>query len=115
MVVATLTLSTGVSRTIHWPFHAGVDAMQLRICKAFGQSWRTMRVVVMHAGRDLFDFEKPWIFVARRSKVEVDVRFERRPDEEIADLLWVPGSNGDESEGFSTPSDIEEAMEHVGF
>ena len=115
MVAATLTLSPGVVRTVHWPLWAGVDAMQLRICRAFRRSWRKVLVVVTHQGRELFEFEKPWIFCARRESVELDVRFERRSDEEIEELMRLRDDEGDESDGFSTPSEIEEAMDHIGF
>ena len=99
----------------HWPNHLGVDDVQLRLCLAFGQPWRSVRAVLRVGGRDLFEFEKPWIGFPRHSKVEADLIFEARPPDEIVELYWHPGYDGDDSDGWTTSSEIAEAVDSVGF
>ena len=111
MVTALLLWRPGVSRKMHWPYMKSVDQLERRICAAFRQDWRRVRAVLCCAGRELFHFEKPWLWLPRRSHVEVDVRFERRSDEDAAELHWFPGETGiDDSDGYSTPSDISDAV-----
>ena len=116
MVTAELTWRPGASRCIHWPDYASVDAVQRRICKAFRQNWRQVRAVIAHDGRDLFEFEKPWLWTSlpRHSRVQVDVYFERRPTDEAAAFEWAPGDD-DESDGYTTTSSVAEQIESIGF
>jgi hypothetical protein len=107
MVTAELTWRPGKSVKIHWPRHASVDQMQGRICAAFRQRWRLVEAVVTYSGRELFSFEKPWLSLARRDRVELDVSFVMRSPEEVGELYWCPGQDADESDGYSTASDIE--------
>ena len=100
---------------VHWPNHLGVDDVQHRVCLAFGQPWRSVRAILRVGGRDLFEFEKPWIWSPRHSKVEAEVSFEARPPDEIAELYWHPGYDGDDSDGWTTSSEIAEAVDSVGF
>ena len=115
MVTATLQWRPGVSCVVHWPDCASVDAMQQRICRAFRQSWRQVRAVVTCRGRELFDFEKPWLWLPRHSKIEADVSFERRLAQEVAELEWFAGDDDDDSDGFTTSSSIAEAVESMGY
>jgi hypothetical protein len=117
MVTAELTWRPGESRCIHWPDYASVDMLHLRICKAFLQNWRLVRVIVTLGGRDLFEFEKPWLWLRlpRHSKVQLDVRFESRPADEAVAFEWAPGDDGDESDGYTTTSSVAEQIESIGF
>lgn len=91
-----------------------MDQMQRRICRAFRRNWRQVRAVIYCQGRVLFEFEKPWIFTPRRSAVEVDIAFQRHAPQDAELLQAASGDEGDESDGFSTPSDIADAVESLG-
>ena len=103
------------SVTLHWPNDLGVDGVQMRLCVAFQRPWRRVRAVIRCGGRELFEFEKPWLQLPRHCTVEADVSFEARPAEEIAELVWHVGSDGDESDGWTTASSITEAVDSLGF
>jgi hypothetical protein len=111
-MVTAILLGPGLARQkMRWPTFAGVDQMQRRLCRAFRRNWRKERAVVHCQGRALSEFEKPWIFMPRRTVVDGDVTFEQLADAEAEVLKWARGDDGDDSDGFSTPSDIEAAMD----
>ena len=60
-----------------------------------------------YSGRELFSFEKPWLSLGRRDRVELDVSFVMRSPEELGEVFCCPGQEADESDGCSTASDIE--------
>ena len=117
MVTAELMLRPGESRRIHWPDYASLDSVQLRICRAFRQDFRQVTAVVTYGGRELFAFEKPWLWMGLppHSLVKADLRFESRPADEAAAFQWVSGDEGDESDGYTTTSSVAEQIESIGF
>ena len=117
MVTAELILRPGETRRVHWPNYASVEMVQLRICKALRRDWKQVQAVIVHGGRELFEFERPWLWMdlPRHSSVQVDVRFESLAAEEIAAFEWASGDDGDESDGCTTSSAIAEHIESIGF
>jgi hypothetical protein len=111
MVHLTLTGPRGKVRTLHWRFDATTDEMEMRLCREFGMNFREERPVLVLRGRALHGFERPWLFAARRIKDEAEIVFVRRSIAERAVLLYAPGDDGDDSDGYSTTSSVQAQME----
>ena len=114
MVTATLVAEGMPARRVHWPCRDTVDSMQIKICRRFDINWREFKVLVRHGDRVLFGFERPWFFMPRRVDVEAEIAFEKLSTREMREraLIYI-GDGSDDSSGYSTPAEIEAAMQTI--
>ena len=103
----------GNNQAMHWPFDATVYELQARLCSLFRRDFRDTRAIVRMSGRELFAFERPFLFMPRWCAADVEISFARHSWLMGAFLWDARGWDGDISDGCSTNSQVAEAVENL--